>query len=218
MAISTETGRFFVDVDHCGGKPELRMKKALVFASALVVIAVGVSGARYGAMHPRVQAAEKPALPARDNAAEKRTVDWPVYGGQVADDHYSPLTQINRENVSRLRVAWTFDTKEKNGLQTSPLIVGRVLYGLTPTQKVIALDAATGKLLWTFDSGMKGTQPDRGLSWWTDGSESRLFAGVMNFLYALDPATGKPIPTFGENGRIDLRKGIRGDYREQSIG
>ncbi|MBV8629460.1 MAG: c-type cytochrome, partial [Silvibacterium sp.] len=54
-------------------------------------------------------------------------------------------------------------------------------------------------------------------SWWTDGSESRLFAGVMNFLYALDPATGKPIAPFGENGRIDLRKDLRGDYREQSI-
>ncbi len=150
-------------------------------------------------------------------AANKPTVDWPVYGGQLADDHYSPLRQINRDNVGQLKVAWTFDTGEKNGLQTSPLIVGRILYAYTPTQKVIALDAATGKLLWTFDSGIKGTQPDRGLSWWTSGSERRLFAGVMNFLYALDPATGKPIASFGEDGRIDLRKGLRGDYRQQSI-
>ena len=140
-----------------------------------------------------------------------------MYGGQLANDHYSPLTQINRSNVNQLKVAWTFDTREQGGLQTSPLVVGRVLYAYTPTQKVIALDAATGKLLWTFDSGIKGTQPDRGLSWWSDGSESRLFADVMNFLYALDPATGKPIPTFGENGRIDLRKELRGDYRDQSI-
>lgn len=144
--------------------------------------------------------------------------DWPVYGGQKADDHYSPLTQINRRNVSRLKVAWSFDTGEKGvGLQTSPLIVGRTLYTYTPTQKVIALDAATGKLLWTFDSGVTSTQPVRGLTWWSDGTETRLFAGVANFLYALDPRDGKPIQRFGEDGRVDLRKNLRGDYREQSI-
>jgi glucose dehydrogenase len=148
--------------------------------------------------------------------------DWPVYGGQKADDHYSPLAQINRSNVGTLAVAWTYDTGEKGvGLQTSPLIVGRILYAYTPTQKVIALDAATGKLLWRFDSGVAGTQPVRGLTWWTDhskdGSGSRLFAGIANFLYALDPRDGKPITSFGDNGRIDLRKNLRGDYREQSI-
>ncbi|HZD48253.1 MAG TPA: c-type cytochrome [Silvibacterium sp.] len=150
-------------------------------------------------------------------SSNPQSKDWPVYGGQLASDHYSSLAQINRATVSKLKIAWTFDTREQDGLQTSPLVVGRVLYAYTPTQKVIALDAATGKLLWTFDSGIKGTQPDRGLSWWTDGSESRLFAGVMNFLYALDPATGRPISSFGENGRIDLRKQLRGDYRDQSI-
>jgi glucose dehydrogenase/mono/diheme cytochrome c family protein len=178
---------------------------------------LGIWGVTRGAMHARVQAAEKSPVSPRSQEPSRSSADWPVYGGQSADDHYSSLTQINRENVSRLKIAWTYDTGEKNGLQTSPLIVGRVLYGLTPTQKVIALDAATGKLLWKFDSGVEGTQPDRGLSWWTDGSESRLFAGVMNFLYALDPATGKPIPSFGENGRIDLRKGLRGDYEQQSV-
>lgn len=165
----------------------------------------------------RINVREARAQLAATRPANNRSLDWPVYGGQLAGDHYSTLTQINRSNVSKLKVAWTFDTGEKGGLQTSPLVVGRVLYTYTPTQKVIALEAATGKLLWQFDSGIKGTQPDRGLSWWTDGSESRLFAGVMNFLYALDPATGEPIPSFGEGGRIDLRKQLRGDYREQSI-
>jgi glucose dehydrogenase len=150
-------------------------------------------------------------------SAKKRDVDWPIYGGEASNDHYSPLTQINRRNVGKLRVAWTLDTHEKGGMQTSPLIVGRTLYGLTPSQKVIAVDAASGKLLWTFDSGIVGTQPDRGLTFWSDGLESRLFTGVMNYLYALDPATGKPIAGFGEGGRVDLRKQLRGDYQQQSI-
>ena len=143
--------------------------------------------------------------------------DWPAYGGQPAGDRYSPLRQINRSNVGKLKIAWTFDSEEQGGLQTSPLVVGSVVYAYTPTQKVIALNGATGKLLWKFDSGIKGTQPARGLAWWSEGKERRLFAGIMNFLYALDPATGKPIVSFGEDGRIDLRKNLRGDYTQQSI-
>jgi glucose dehydrogenase len=153
----------------------------------------------------------------KPSKAHGKTVDWPVYGGEAENDRYSALTQINRGNVKRLRVAWTFDTHEAGGLQTSPLIVGRTLYAYTPSQKVIALNAGAGKLLWTFDSGIKGSQPARGLAFWREGNESRLFAGVMNYLYALDPETGKPITSFGEGGRVDLRKLLRGDYEKQSI-
>jgi len=146
-----------------------------------------------------------------------KTIDWPVYGGQLANDHYSALAQINRQNVGDLRRAWVFDTGEKGALQTSPLVIGRVLYAYTSSQKVIALDAASGKLLWKFDSGVVGSGPMRGLAYWKNGKQSRLFAGVMNFLYALDPATGKTIPSFGENGRIDLRKGLGRDYHFESL-
>jgi quinoprotein glucose dehydrogenase len=134
--------------------------------------------------------------------------DWPAYGGSAENDHYSSLAQINRGNVKQLAVAWTFDTGEEGGLQTSPIIVSGVLYGITPTQKIFALDAATGKRRWKFDSGIKGTQPDRGLAYWTDGKDSRILVGVMNFLYALDAATGKPVQDFGAGGRIDLRENL----------
>ncbi len=154
---------------------------------------------------------------AKAKAAEK-TVDWPVYGGAPENNHYSSLAQINRTNVKQLAVAWSFDTDEEGGLQSSPIIVNGVLYGITPTQKVFALDAATGKLKWKFDSGIKGTQPDRGLSYWTDGRSSRILVGVTNFLYALDAATGKPIPAFGKLGHIDLRENLgRQPAKSQSI-
>ncbi len=143
---------------------------------------------------------------------------WPAYGGQPAQDHYSSLAQINRENVKNLRVAWTFDTGEKGSVESTPVIVGRMLYTYTPSLKVVALDAATGKLIWTFDSGNHEPDASRGVSYWSDGKESRLFAGMRNLLYALDPATGRPIESFGEGGFVDLRKGLRGDYKMQSIG
>jgi quinoprotein glucose dehydrogenase len=134
--------------------------------------------------------------------------DWPAYGGAPGNNHYSSLAQINRGNVKRLAIAWSFDTQEEGGLQSSPIIVDGVLYGITPTQKIFALDSATGKLLWKFDSGIRGTQPDRGLAYWTDGKDKRILAGVMNFVYALDAPTGIPIPFFGNAGRIDLRENL----------
>ncbi len=147
----------------------------------------------------------------------QKSVDWPAYNGGKDGDHYSKLAQINRANVHKLQLAWRFDTGETGGMQTNPLIVGRTLYGYTPTQKVIALDAATGQLKWKFDPGISGTQPARGMAYWTDGKEKRLFAGVMNFLYCLDAETGNPIASFGEKGRIDLRKDLGRDYETQSV-
>ncbi len=150
--------------------------------------------------------------------APAQQADWPVYGGQDAQDHYSSLSQINRSNVKNLVVAWKYDTGERAGdLESSPIIVGKVLYTLTPSHGVIALDAASGKLLWKWDATVPGFARSRGVSYWTDGHESRIFVPLRNFLFALDANTGKPIPTFGENGSIDLRKGLRDPYQEQSV-
>ncbi|HYL85555.1 MAG TPA: pyrroloquinoline quinone-dependent dehydrogenase [Candidatus Angelobacter sp.] len=166
---------------------------------AVLVIVVLTSAARQ--IHAR-QHEEAPKKPA---AAQS---DWPAYGGGPLNNHYSNLDQINRSNVRQLQVAWSFETEEQGGLQTSPIIVEGVLYGLTPTQKVFALDAATGKLLWKFVSGVIGTQPNRGLAYWSDGKESRVLVGAMNYVYALDAKTGQPMPGFGKEGRIDLRENL----------
>lgn len=148
------------------------------------------------------------AVPLSFGASAPEQQDWSAYGGAPENNHYSKLSQINKSNVKRLSVAWSFDTQEDGVLQASPIVVAGVLYGLTPTQKVFALDAVTGKLLWKFDSGIRGTQPDRGLTYWADGKDKRILVGVMNFLYALDAATGKPISSFGTKGRIDLRENL----------
>ena len=143
--------------------------------------------------------------------------DWPAYGGGPAGIRYSPLKQINRSNVAQLHVAWTYDTSDGPGdPQTQPILVNGVLYGVTPTHKIVALDGASGKLLWKFDSGIRGRGPNRGVVWWSSGGERRLFVAVQSFVYALDPATGKPIADFGTQGRIDLRENLGRDPGKQS--
>src|SRR5882724_237738 len=185
------------------------MNKFAIYASLLVpAVAVVTAG----------WIAHEPAIPLGFGASGPERQDWSTYGGAPENNHYSSLAQINRNNVKHLAVAWSFDTQEDGVLQASPIVIAGILYGLTPTQKVFALDAVTGKLLWKFDSGIRGTQPDRGLAYWADGKDKRILVGVMNFLYALDAATGKPIPGFGTQGRIDLRENLgRKPATSQSI-
>jgi quinoprotein glucose dehydrogenase len=159
--------------------------------------------------------------PKRAERADASTVngrtDWPTINGSPGNTHYSKLKQINTQNVSKLEQVWTYNSEEKGGLETSPVIVDGVLYAYTPTEEVIALDAATGKLLWKFNSGIVGTRPERAVAYWAWGNEKRIFATVTNYVYALDPATGKVIPSFGDKGRIDLRDNLRGDPQLQSV-
>jgi glucose dehydrogenase len=128
--------------------------------------------------------------------------------------------------VTTLRESWRFRMDEHGDAETNPIVIGRTLYAYTPGLKLIALDGASGKLLWQFDAGLHGTPlapgvsftgPDRGLAYWSHGKETRLLVGVMNRLYALDPATGHPIKSFGTEGAIDLRKGLRGDYSQHYV-
>jgi quinoprotein glucose dehydrogenase len=136
--------------------------------------------------------------------------NWFSYGGDPGGTHYSSLRQITKENVSSLKEVWRFEAPDPGSVQTTPLIIDGTMYVTSPRQKVIALDAATGKQKWVFDSGVGTAAAIRGLSWWTDGKERRLFSAVASYIYAIDPATGKAIASFGDQGRIDLRANLRG--------
>ena len=143
--------------------------------------------------------------------------NWATYNGSPDNLHYSSLKQINAGNVAQLKPVWSYDTHEKGGLEAQPLIADGVLYGYSPHQEVFALDAATGKLLWNFNSGVGVTKPERGLAYWTDGKDKRIFAGINYFLYALDATTGKPVADFGKSGRIDLRENLGRDPETMSL-
>ena len=164
---------------------------------ALVVLAVAL---------PLLTADLKPA------AAHK---EWSVVAGGPEGTRFSALRQINRTNVNKLVEAWRFDSGDEyegSELQCNPIIVDGILYAATPRLRIVALDAATGKLLWDFDprkgQRVTGKQRNRGLVYWTDGTERRLFFGVSNWLYSLDARTGETVKGFGVDGRIDLREGL----------
>lgn len=151
-------------------------------------------------------------------ASPKPGSEWRAYGGDAEDIRYSNLKQINRSNVSQLQVAWSYDTADGPGAtQTQPIMVKGILYGVTPKHKFVALEAATGKELWKFDSGVAARGPNRGLCYWSSGEDQRIFASVQSFVYALDARTGASIKSFGTNGRIDVREGLGRDASKQSI-
>ncbi len=134
---------------------------------------------------------------------------WPGYGGGPEDNRYSALKQINTANVSKLQVAWTYDTGDATAAsETQPIMIHGTLFGLTPSHKAIAIDAATGKLKWRFDSGITGRGPNRAVTYWAEGGEERIFAAVQSFVYGLNAVTGEVIKSFGKDGRIDLREDL----------
>lgn len=160
--------------------------------------------------------------------ADAQGVDWPVYGGDAGGLKYSPLTQIDRDDVAQLAVAWSWATGEKalpapaqpfpgqrvhpGAFEATPIVIHDTMYLSTPYNRVVALDARTGRELWSFDPRMYewGQPPNgtgyvhRGVAVWSDGHERRVFLNTRWLLYALDAHTGRPIESFGDHGRVDL--------------
>ena len=142
--------------------------------------------------------------------------DWPIYGGDPGSTRYSALSQITPANVATLKQAWSWDSGESAAsFQTSPLVIGHVMYVSTPRQRVVALDADTGKEIWSFDPKMEGSATHRGVTYWAGDRQTParvIFGTTEGQIYALDAKTGTPIGTFGKNGFVDYRAGFADKY------
>jgi quinoprotein glucose dehydrogenase len=131
--------------------------------------------------------------------------------GGVDNIRYSTLTQIDKNNVSRLAVAWTYDSHDAftgSEMQSNPIVVNGKLYVTTPTLKVVALDAATGREIWKFDPSGGAAPGARFRHRGVAIGHGRVFVTYRNWLYALNADTGLPLKTFGSDGRVDMREGL----------
>ncbi len=143
---------------------------------------------------------------------------WAVYSGDWSGSKYSSLDQIHRGNVSQLRPAWIFRTGDSREhppttIECNPIVVEGVAYLTSPSLKLLALEAATGREIWRFDpfEGEPGGGVNRGVAWWDGGDRQRIFFPAGPYLYAVDAATGRPVEDFGTGGRIDLRQDLDRD-------
>jgi quinoprotein glucose dehydrogenase len=170
------------------------------------------------------------ALLAAPAGAQKKSAtagEWRYYGGDAGSTKYSPLDQINKENVADLKLAWTWDSpdlplqKENRALtsfayEATALMVGGVLYTSTSLSQVVAINPQTGQTIWVFNpEAYKAGRPTnlgfmhRGVAHWSDGRQERILVATADaYLWAVDAKTGKPIANFGEGGKINLAKAI----------
>jgi len=167
---------------------------------------------------------------------------WTHYGKDAGGSRFSPAAQINRDNVTRLKVAWTFhtgalphdpDLDKKAAFETTPILIDGKLFFTTPYDRVFAINAQTGEKIWEFDPQLElpygaSEVTSRGVSAWRDSKAKpgqpcalRIFFGTLDArLIALDGATGKPCSDFGDNGEVALTNDVKlrdpGDYQVTS--
>jgi len=210
------------------------MSRWLTVTPALLIIAACSGPADEPGSVAAPQSEQTPAAMADgsvDGSSGSSTVptdgmtQWRHYGGNLASQRYSPLDQIDADNVADLRVAWrwyagNFGPRPEPRNQSTPLMINGVLYMTAGmTRNVAAIDPETGETLWVWRTPESEERfaraprksSGRGLSYWTDGADNeRLFVVTPGFqLAALDPDTGRAIPGFGENGIVDMLRGVR---------
>jgi quinoprotein glucose dehydrogenase len=182
---------------------------------------------RHLVSRPMVAAAAAAILSVSAPWAQRPGADWRDYLGGPDSAHFSPLKQIDRTNAGKLQVAWTFPTADDRTYVFAPLVVDNIAYVVAKSGNLVALDAGTGKEIWTFafDRAPAGGAPNpaarfgggasgaRGLNYWEskDRSDRRILLPVFNQLQAIDARTGKLIESFGDRGHVDLRPGLGRD-------
>lgn len=150
---------------------------------------------------------------------------WPQYKGSNENIHYSSLEEVDTGNVKQLQVAWTYHTRNADSvnhsqIQCNPIVIDGVMYGTTPKMKLFAIDAATGQEKWQFnpfDSLAKDKRMffimnnSRGVAYWGNGDDKRVFYAAGPYLYCINAATGKTVNSFGDKGKLDLHDGLGRD-------
>jgi glucose dehydrogenase len=192
--------------------------------STSVILLVAAAGVAWTGLRLSGQTGRGMAAPATGGfVASTKNGDWPSYTGDTRGTRYSPLAQITADNFNDLEVAWRFKTDNLGSrpefkLEGTPIVVNGVLYTTAGTRRsVIALDAATGELMWVhrYPEGTRGANAPRqlsgrGLAYWTDGrNDQRILYVTPGYrLIALDAKTGQPVKTFGKDGVVDLKVGV----------
>jgi quinoprotein glucose dehydrogenase len=162
----------------------------------------------------------------KDSSSYGSHKSWEIYKSDAKSSSYSKLTQINKNNVSKLNIAWTFHTggappKAKSARnEDSPIVVDSVMYVTSPWMKIFALNAYTGKKIWSFDplKGKPSVNPRfRSVVYWHQGSDKRILFTAKNYLYTLNAEGGKLIKSFGQNGKVNLNEGLGRDPKKISV-
>ncbi|MEP7106758.1 MAG: PQQ-binding-like beta-propeller repeat protein [Ferruginibacter sp.] len=142
---------------------------------------------------------------------------WTEYLGGPDRNHYSTLAQIDTSNVSQLKIAWTYDAPDTGQMQMNPIMVNGVVYGVTAALKAFALDAGTGKELWLYKDSTASSGNSRGVAYWEDDNDKRIFYTVGPNLVALNATDGKLITAFGNNGKVNLHTGLPDEAKDKFI-
>jgi quinoprotein glucose dehydrogenase len=185
------------------------MKRIVLSAAAVVAGAAAVVFAQSAAPAP----------------APVTGVDWPVHRGHPGGSQFAAVAEINAANVHRLRPAWTYrtgDATPRSNMHVNPVVVNGRMYITTPSLKAVALDAATGRELWTFDPAVHNNGTvirlrNRGVTYWKGAEGERIFHFVRDRAYAIDAATGALITSFGTGGFIDLREHLGVDPKTVAL-
>ncbi|RFZ84087.1 pyrroloquinoline quinone-dependent dehydrogenase [Mucilaginibacter terrenus] len=159
---------------------------------------------------------------------EDKYSTWQQYRGSNENIHYTSLKQVDTANVKQLTMAWEYhtrdaDTVNKSQIQCNPIIIDGVLYGTTPQMKLFAINAATGQEKWKFNpfDSLESNKRSffimnncRGVAYWADGDDKRILYTAGPYLYAINAVNGKPVKSFGDNGKIDLHDGLDRDVKD----
>ncbi len=160
------------------------------------------------------QQSSRPSLPSAN-------VHWPVTSGDEGATRFSAADEITKENVSHLKLAWTYHSgNHKGNIQMNPLVIEGIMYVTTPAHEVIAVNAKNGQEIWRHNPARSGESLggiNRGIAFWKEGADQRILFTATNYLLAIDARTGKTIETFGEKGRVNLNEGLVRPASEMKI-